>query len=211
MSSSVGGTQIGDEDLRTLVTFTHSPSGVSRRGAARRNGFELDPAMIERARGNAVRSQDGDERWPEFIVGDVASLAFPDRSFDLMVSTLSMHHRADPKPGLAEIGRMLRPGSCARVGFPDRSRAAPRAATGPSRAPTRLFTSRDRRNAMALAMAVQPPPADRARAQLRRTRTHDILDRAPTPAAIGRAAMSGREALDTPSSRPRWRFREWEA
>jgi ubiquinone/menaquinone biosynthesis C-methylase UbiE len=44
------------------------------------------------------------------VVGDVASLAFPDGSFDLVMSTLSMHHWADPSAGLAEIARVLRPG-----------------------------------------------------------------------------------------------------
>jgi SAM-dependent methyltransferase len=48
-------------------------------------------------------------------VGDVAALAFPDRSFDLVVSTLSMHHWADPAAGLAEIGRVLRPGARALI------------------------------------------------------------------------------------------------
>jgi ubiquinone/menaquinone biosynthesis C-methylase UbiE len=48
-------------------------------------------------------------------VGDVAALAFPDRSFDLVVSTLSMHHWADPAAGLAEIGRALRPGARALI------------------------------------------------------------------------------------------------
>jgi SAM-dependent methyltransferase len=45
----------------------------------------------------------------------VASLAFPDGCFDLVVSTLSMHHWADPREGLAEIGRVLRPGGRALV------------------------------------------------------------------------------------------------
>jgi SAM-dependent methyltransferase len=78
-------------------------------------GLDLDRAMIERARANADRRGDGDERRPSFLVGDVASLAFPDRSFDLVVSTLSMHHWADPTAGLAEIGRVLRPGGRALV------------------------------------------------------------------------------------------------
>jgi SAM-dependent methyltransferase len=78
-------------------------------------GLDLDPAMIERARANAERSQEGDERLPEFIVGDVASLAFPDGSFDLVVSTLSMHHWADPKAGLTDLDRVLRPGGSALV------------------------------------------------------------------------------------------------
>jgi ubiquinone/menaquinone biosynthesis C-methylase UbiE len=71
--------------------------------------------MIERARENADGSRNGDQRRPSFLVGDVASLAFPDRSFDLVVSTLSMHHWADPTAAVAEIGRVLRPGGRALV------------------------------------------------------------------------------------------------
>lgn len=78
-------------------------------------GLDLDPAMIERARANAERPGAGDERRPSFVVGDVASQPFPDEAFDLVVSTLSMHHWADPKAGLAEIGRVLRPGGRALV------------------------------------------------------------------------------------------------
>jgi ubiquinone/menaquinone biosynthesis C-methylase UbiE len=77
-------------------------------------GLDLDPAMIERARANATRAAGGHNRAPSFLVGDVASLAFPGRSFDLVVSTLSMHHWADATAGLAEIGRVLRDGGRAR-------------------------------------------------------------------------------------------------
>jgi ubiquinone/menaquinone biosynthesis C-methylase UbiE len=78
-------------------------------------GLDLDPAMVARARANADRLGDGDLRRPSFLVGDVASLAFADGSFDLVISTLSMHHWADPTAGLAEIGRVLRPGGRALV------------------------------------------------------------------------------------------------
>jgi SAM-dependent methyltransferase len=78
-------------------------------------GLDLDPAMIDRARANADRPGNSDQPRPSFLVGDVATLAFPDRSFDLVVSTLSMHHWADPTAGLAEIGRVLRPGSRALI------------------------------------------------------------------------------------------------
>jgi SAM-dependent methyltransferase len=78
-------------------------------------GLDLDPAMITRARANANRLGNGDGRRPAFLVGDVAALAFPDQSFDLVVSTLSMHHWADPTAGLAEIGRVLRPGAQALI------------------------------------------------------------------------------------------------
>jgi ubiquinone/menaquinone biosynthesis C-methylase UbiE len=82
--------------------------------------------MIERARENADGSRNGDQRRPSFLVGDVASLAFPDRSFDLVVSTLSMHHWADPTAAVAEIGRVAAArGAGARVGLSARSRPLP--------------------------------------------------------------------------------------
>jgi ubiquinone/menaquinone biosynthesis C-methylase UbiE len=55
-------------------------------------GLDLDPAMIARAQANTDRAGNRGGRRPSFLVGDVAALAFPDRSFDLVVSTLSMHH-----------------------------------------------------------------------------------------------------------------------
>ena len=78
-------------------------------------GLDLDPVMIERARANAHQAWDGTERPPSFLVGDVAALGFPDESFDLVVSTLSMHHWADPRSAMAEIGRVLRPGARALI------------------------------------------------------------------------------------------------
>jgi len=78
-------------------------------------GLDLDPAMIARARSNTERAGNRGGRRPSFLVGDVAALAFPDRSFDLVVSTLSMHHWANPAAGLAEIGRVLRPGARALI------------------------------------------------------------------------------------------------
>jgi SAM-dependent methyltransferase len=78
-------------------------------------GLDLDPAMIDRARANADVEALGDARVPTFVVGDVASSPFPDRSFDLVVSTLSMHHWADVAAGLHEIGRVIRPGGRAVI------------------------------------------------------------------------------------------------
>ena len=77
-------------------------------------GLDLDPVMIERARANAGREGDGARR-PSFVVGDVTELTFPDETFDLVVSTLSMHHWADPAAGLAEIARVLSAGGRALV------------------------------------------------------------------------------------------------
>jgi SAM-dependent methyltransferase len=78
-------------------------------------GLDLDPAMIARAQANTDRVANRGGRRPSFLVGDVAALAFPDRSFDLVVSTLSMHHWANPAAGLTEIGRVLRPGGRALI------------------------------------------------------------------------------------------------
>jgi ubiquinone/menaquinone biosynthesis C-methylase UbiE len=91
----------------------HLSIRLARQHGLEVTGLDLDPAMIQRARTNVDRLGDGDERRPSFLVGDVASLAFPDGSFDRVVSTLSMHHWADPAAGLAEIGRVLRPGGVA--------------------------------------------------------------------------------------------------
>jgi SAM-dependent methyltransferase len=93
----------------------HLSLRLARRHGMDVTGIDLDPAMVERARANAERPGDGDERGPSFLVGDVASLAFPEGSFDVVVSTLSMHHWADPGEGLTEIGRVLRPGGRALV------------------------------------------------------------------------------------------------
>jgi ubiquinone/menaquinone biosynthesis C-methylase UbiE len=82
---------------------------MARQHALDVTGVDLDPAMIARAQANTDRLGNGHGRRPAFLVGDVASLAFPDASFDLVVSSLSMHHWADPTAGLGEIIRVLRP------------------------------------------------------------------------------------------------------
>jgi SAM-dependent methyltransferase len=78
-------------------------------------GVDLDPAMVARARAGAGRRGDAGHPRLAFLVGDAAALAFPDGAFDLVVSTLSVHHWADPAAGLAEVGRVLRPGGRALV------------------------------------------------------------------------------------------------
>jgi SAM-dependent methyltransferase len=93
----------------------HLSTRLARQHRLDVTGVDLDPAMTARARANADRAGDGERGRPSFLVGDVASLAFPDGSFDLVVSTMSMHHWADPTAGLAEVGRVLRPGARALV------------------------------------------------------------------------------------------------
>lgn len=71
-------------------------------------GLDLDPDMIERARANVTHLRDDHIGRPSFEVGDVAALPHPDDSLDLVVSTLSLHHWADPEAALTEIARVLR-------------------------------------------------------------------------------------------------------
>src|SRR6266545_1351899 len=143
-------------------------------------GLDLDPAMIERARANADRPGNGEARRPSFLVGDVASLAFPDGSFDLVVSTLSMHHWADPTAGLAEIGRVLRPSA-----RPD---------------PTHAWHSDSygNRDAMALALEVPPHPADRAGPRRRLTRTPGNLSDIRAPSQPGVRSGSAQDGTRRP-------------
>ncbi len=78
-------------------------------------GIDLDPAMIELARANAVRSRIDVGRTPSFVVGDAAALPFGDETFDGVVSTFSMHHWSDRARGLDEIARVLAPGGRALI------------------------------------------------------------------------------------------------
>ena len=93
----------------------HLSIRLARQHGLEMTGLDLDPAMIARARANTDRAVNRGGRRPSLLVGDVAALAFPGGSFDLVVSTLLMHHWADPTGGLAEIARVLRPGARALI------------------------------------------------------------------------------------------------
>ena len=71
-------------------------------------GIDPGPKQIARARSKAGRAS-----IPiDFQVGVIERLAFPDQSFDVVLSTLMMHHLPDDlkRLGLAEMARMLKPG-----------------------------------------------------------------------------------------------------
>src|SRR5262249_30181769 len=74
-------------------------------------GVDLDEPMIERARRKASKL----DAAPAFVVADAAALPFEDGSFDLVVSSFSVHHWPDPHAGLGEMMRVLRPGGRAIV------------------------------------------------------------------------------------------------
>ena len=71
-------------------------------------GIDLSEDMIELARAHA-RSEQLEER-VHFESGDVAHLPYPDQSFDVVVSTISMHHWHELEQPLRELYRVLRPG-----------------------------------------------------------------------------------------------------
>ncbi len=83
---------------------------VQRRVGATGRVVGVDPGaqQIARARSKAAR-----RHLPaEFRVGVIERLAFPDQTFDVVFSTLMMHHLSDTlkRQGLAEVARVLKRG-----------------------------------------------------------------------------------------------------
>ncbi|MET7398661.1 class I SAM-dependent methyltransferase [Dactylosporangium sp. NPDC005572] len=68
----------------------------------------VDPARaMVAAAGRRLTGHGGRARVTE---GTAEALPFPDGSFDLVVSSLSLHHWADPAAAAPELVRVLRPG-----------------------------------------------------------------------------------------------------
>ena len=70
-------------------------------------GVDLSPGMVNVARGHASKRRLQDRA--TFLTGNAAALPVPDASFDLVVSTLSVHHWDDQAAGLRELHRAMRP------------------------------------------------------------------------------------------------------
>jgi ubiquinone/menaquinone biosynthesis C-methylase UbiE len=77
-------------------------------GTGRVAGVDPGAQQIARARAKVARRNLS----IEFLVGVIEQLPFPDQSFDVVFSTLMMHHLPAPlkRQGLAEIARVLKPG-----------------------------------------------------------------------------------------------------
>ncbi len=71
-------------------------------------GIDLSEDMIRLAREHAKREQL--EERVHFDIGNIAHMPYPDQSFDLVVSTISMHHWYEIEQPLRDLHRVLRPG-----------------------------------------------------------------------------------------------------
>lgn len=76
-------------------------------------GIDLAEAMVARAT-ELARAERLDKR-VRFDLADAAALPLADGSFDVAVSTLSLHHWSDPATVFTEIARVLRPDGVALI------------------------------------------------------------------------------------------------
>lgn len=88
--------------------------------ALRLTGLDIDASMVARAEHKAARALRASKGFhgaavPTFVVADAASMPFADESFDLVVSSFSVHHWPDPHAGLAEVVRVLKIGGRATI------------------------------------------------------------------------------------------------
>lgn len=65
---------------------------------------DLSHKMLIRARQRVKSNR------PTFVAADMTRLPFADDSFDCITCGWVIEHLSDPRPGLAEMGRVLRPG-----------------------------------------------------------------------------------------------------
>lgn len=94
--SSVGGPRVLEIGGGTGLNFPyHAPT-------AQVLAMDLSPAMLQQARQRASR--------PPLLEMDAQALAFPDATFDDVVATWVLCSVPDPRLGLREIARVLKPG-----------------------------------------------------------------------------------------------------
>ncbi len=78
---------------------------LDRFGADRVIGFDLDEAMVARARRRLAGRSDVDVR-----VGDAVAIDLPDASVDAVFDFAIIHHVPDWRTAVGEVRRVLRPG-----------------------------------------------------------------------------------------------------
>ena len=98
---------IGTGPARLLLKLHQQSPGM------RLVGIDSSAAMITQAKQNDAQA--GMSEFIEIKEGSASRIPFPDQSFDIVVSTVSMHHWKQPEACLNEIYRVLKDNSFALI------------------------------------------------------------------------------------------------
>jgi ubiquinone/menaquinone biosynthesis C-methylase UbiE len=98
---------IGTGPARLLLKLHQQSPGM------RLVGIDSSAAMVTQAKQNVAQA--GLSEFIEIKEGSANHIPFPDRSFDIVVSTVSMHHWKQPEACLNEIYRVLKDNSYALI------------------------------------------------------------------------------------------------
>ncbi|MGA2071531.1 MAG: class I SAM-dependent methyltransferase [Sedimentisphaerales bacterium] len=98
---------IGTGPARLLLKLHQQSPGM------RLVGIDSSSAMVTEAKKNVAEA--GLSEFIEVKEGSAGQIPFPDRTFDIVVSTISMHHWKEPEACLNEIYRVLKDNSYALI------------------------------------------------------------------------------------------------
>jgi ubiquinone/menaquinone biosynthesis C-methylase UbiE len=98
---------IGTGPARLLLKLHQQSPGM------RLVGIDSSAAMVTQAKQNVTEA--GLSEFIEIKLGSAGQIPFPDRTFDIVVSTVSMHHWKQPEACLNEIYRVLKDNSYALI------------------------------------------------------------------------------------------------
>jgi len=98
---------IGTGPARLLLKLHQQSPGM------RLVGIDSSAAMVTQAKHNVVEA--GLSEFIELKEGSASHIPFPDRTFDIVVSTVSMHHWKQPEACLNEVYRVLKDNSYALI------------------------------------------------------------------------------------------------
>ncbi|MGH3356003.1 MAG: class I SAM-dependent methyltransferase [Nocardioidaceae bacterium] len=97
----------GEDEVLDVAAGTGLVSRALAPRVAHVTALDSTPAMI--AEGRTRAAVQGCHNL-DFVSGSAEDLPFSDGSFSLVVTRFSLHHFADPRPAVAEMVRVLRPG-----------------------------------------------------------------------------------------------------
>ncbi len=102
---------VADEGARSVLDVGSGGGQVAvllagRRPDARITGLDFSPEQVARATRRARALGDR----VHFVVGSALEIPFPTASFDAVYSVASIKHWTDPRRGLEQCARVLRPG-----------------------------------------------------------------------------------------------------